>query len=62
MTNAGNSSTRRRSVRRVRNGVLLLPVSGPEAVVTLETVNALRDELAVTHTEKEAMHIVGSGT
>jgi len=28
-----------------RNGVPLLPVSGKSAVVTLETVNALRDEL-----------------
>jgi hypothetical protein len=28
-----------------RNGVPLLPVSDPKAVVTLETVNAMRDEL-----------------
>ena len=28
-----------------RNGVQLLPVSDRQAVVTLETVNALRDEL-----------------
>ena len=28
-----------------RNGVPLLPVSDRQAVVTLETVNALRDEL-----------------
>jgi hypothetical protein len=28
-----------------RNGVPLLPVSNPNAVVTLEVVNALRDEL-----------------
>lgn len=27
-----------------RNGVPLLPMSDPQAVVTLETVNALRDE------------------
>lgn len=27
-----------------RNGVPLLPVSNPQAVVSLETVNALRDE------------------
>jgi hypothetical protein len=29
-----------------RNGIPLLPVSDPQAVVTLETVNALRDEVA----------------
>lgn len=29
-----------------RNGISLLPVSNPRAVVTLETVNALRDEVA----------------
>ena len=29
-----------------RNGVALLPVSDAQAVVTLETVNALRDEVA----------------
>ena len=29
----------------MRNGVPLLPVRSPKAVVTLETVNALRDEL-----------------
>lgn len=45
MTEAGNSSLPRRDTRRARNGVPLLPVSEPEAVVTLETVNALRDEL-----------------
>ena len=28
-----------------RNGVLLLPVRQPEAVVTLDIVNSLRDEL-----------------
>lgn len=28
-----------------RNGIPLLPVSDPHAVVTLETVNALRDQL-----------------
>ena len=28
-----------------RNGVPLLPVRNPEAVVTLDVVNALRDEL-----------------
>lgn len=30
--------------QRQRNGVPLLPVSNPKAVVTLEIVNALRDE------------------
>lgn len=28
-----------------RNGIPLLPLSNPEAVVTLDVVNALRDEL-----------------
>lgn len=28
-----------------RNGIPLLPVSDPQAIVTLDTVNALRDEL-----------------
>ena len=28
-----------------RNGVPLLPMSHPKAIVTLETVNALRDDL-----------------
>ena len=28
-----------------RNGVLLLPVRRPDAIVTLDIVNALRDEL-----------------
>lgn len=32
--------------RSIRNGIPLLPRSGSEAVVTLETVNALRDEQA----------------
>lgn len=48
MTKGGKSSLRRRDAKRARNGLPLLPVSEPEAVVTLETVNALRDELAVT--------------
>lgn len=44
------SDLARRALRRPRapasrNGVPLLPVSDPQAVVTLETVNALRDEL-----------------
>ena len=30
---------------KARNGIVLLPVSNPHAVVTLEMVNALRDEL-----------------
>lgn len=43
------SDLARRALRRPRaptsrNGVLLLPVSDPKAVITLETVNALRDE------------------
>jgi hypothetical protein len=36
---------RRPQARASRNGIPLLPVSAPGAVVTLETVNALRDEL-----------------
>ncbi|OHT20084.1 CopG family transcriptional regulator [Edaphosphingomonas haloaromaticamans] len=44
------SDLARRSLRRPRasgsrNGVPLLPVSDPQAIVTLEQVNALRDEL-----------------
>lgn len=44
------SELARRALRRPRaptsrNGIPLLPVSDPQAVVTLETVNALRDEL-----------------
>jgi len=44
------SELARRALRRPRapasrNGVPLLPVSDPQAVVTLATVNALRDEL-----------------
>jgi Arc/MetJ family transcription regulator len=31
--------------RASRNGVPLLPVRDPDAIVTLETVNALRDEV-----------------
>jgi hypothetical protein len=30
---------------RERNGIPLLPVRNPDAIVTLEIVNALRDEL-----------------
>jgi len=47
VTKGRNSSLRRHDGERARNGVPLLPVSKPEAVVTLETVNALRDELTV---------------
>ena len=47
MTKGRNSSLRRRDGERARNWVPLLPVSEPEAVVFLETVNALRDELTV---------------
>lgn len=36
---------RRPRTRASRNGVPLLPMSDPQAIVTLETVNALRDEL-----------------
>ncbi len=44
------SELARRSLRQprpvgMRNGIPLLPVSNPDAVVTLETVNALHDEL-----------------
>jgi len=44
------SELARRALRRPRapasrNGIPLLPVNDPQAVVTLETVNALRDEL-----------------
>jgi hypothetical protein len=44
------SALARKSLRRpqslaVRNGVPLLPVGNPQAVVTLDVVNALRDEL-----------------
>ncbi len=35
----------RRRTNRQRNGVPLLPVSNAKAVVTLEIVNALRDEM-----------------
>jgi hypothetical protein len=44
------SQLARRGLRRPRpatsrNGIPLLPVSDPQAVVTLEMVNAFRDEL-----------------
>ena len=44
------SDLARRSLRPAqspvaRNGILLLPVSNPSAVVTTDMVNALRDEL-----------------
>lgn len=44
------SELARRALRRPRapasrNGIPLLPMSDPQTVVTLETVNALRDEL-----------------
>ena len=48
MTKGCDSSLRRHDGERARKGVPLLPVNEPEVVVTLETVNALRDELAVT--------------
>ena len=37
-------SLRRPVAQRQRNGVALLPVSNAKAVVTLDVVNALRDE------------------
>jgi hypothetical protein len=44
------SDLARRALRRSdtpasRNGIPLLPMSNPQAVVTLDVVNALRDEL-----------------
>lgn len=36
---------RRPQPSAVRNGIPLLPIRKPDAVVTLDTVNALRDEL-----------------
>ena len=38
-------SLRRPMAQRERNGVPLLPVSNTKAIVTLEIVNALRDEM-----------------
>lgn len=37
-------SLARPSAAKMRNGVPLLPLSNPKAVVTLDVVNALRDE------------------
>ncbi len=48
MTEVNNSSLGKRDGERSHNGFPLLPLSDPEAVVTLETVSALREELAVT--------------
>ena len=62
MTGAGNPGLRGRDGAVVRNSVPLLPVSEPEAIVTLEMVNALRDELMVTRTNKTDAPIVGQGT
>ena len=39
-------SLRPEPVPKMRNGVRLLPVYNPNAVVTLEHVNALRDEMS----------------
>ena len=39
-------SLQRPTAKRQRNGVPLLPVSNPSAAVTLDIVNALRDETA----------------
>lgn len=38
-------SLRRPSRQKMRSGLALLPVSDPKAIVTLDTVNELRDEL-----------------
>lgn len=53
MTKAGNSGLRRRGAGAVRKGVPLLPVNEPETIITLEIVNALRDELVVTNAPPE---------
>jgi len=50
VTKVGNSGLRTHNARRARDGVPLLPVNEPEAIVTLETVNAFRDELTATDT------------
>jgi hypothetical protein len=44
VSDLARQSLRRPVARRQRNGVPLLPVSNAKAVVTLDIVNALRDE------------------
>ena len=44
LSELARGALRRPQPPRSRNGVPLLPVSNPGAVVTLEIVNALRDE------------------
>jgi hypothetical protein len=46
VSDLARQSLRRPAARRERNGVPLLPVSRPSAVVTLDVINALRDETA----------------
>jgi len=53
VSTTNNSGLQRRCAGAVRNDVPLLPMSNPEAVVRLETVNALRDELVVTNAPPE---------
>jgi hypothetical protein len=45
VSDLARQALRPRRVVKSRNGVPLLPITVPGAVVTLETVNALRDEL-----------------
>jgi hypothetical protein len=44
VSDLARQSLRRPVPQRQRNGVPLLPVTNPNAVVTLDIVNALRDE------------------
>lgn len=46
MSDLMRKSLRPEPVPKMRNGVRLLPVYNPNAVVTLEHVNALRDEMS----------------
>ncbi len=45
VSDLARQSLRRPMAQRERNGVPLLPVSNTKAIVTLEIVNALRDEM-----------------
>ena len=45
LTKIARRALRRPRASNSRNGIPLLPVSDPQAVVTLDMVNALRDEL-----------------
>ncbi len=53
-----------RAPKRQRNGVPLLPVSNAKVVVTLEIVNALRDELdrrlsvGAVHGGEQGLHLI----